>query len=56
MLANDSGNEEEKYANGYDGLIKAYMLCAEGEGEDTCLGKVMETLMFCFCLLNRKKE
>jgi trypsin len=56
MLANDSGNEEEKYANGYDGLIKADMLCAEGEGEDTCLGKVMETLMFCFCLLNRKKE
>jgi secreted trypsin-like serine protease len=39
MLSRDADNQEEDLANGYDGLIKDDMLCAEGEGEDTCLGK-----------------
>ena len=39
MASKDPDNEKLAYANGYDGLITADMICATGDGKDTCLGE-----------------
>jgi len=38
MQSKDTSNGDEAMANGYEGLITGEMLCAQGDGEDSCLG------------------